>query len=318
MHPYLHVFGLSIPSFGVMMLLGILAAFALLYATRRRVPFTEDDLLTMAIYAIIGGFVGAKVLYWIVELDRIVADPHFILESLTSGFVFYGALIVGALAIWLFARRRRQPFLGYLDLVAPSFILAQGFGRIGCFLAGCCYGAPCDSPLSVVYPEGVSAPAGVPLLPTQLFEAAFCFLYTAVLVCIFFRQKRYGTTTGWYFVGYGVWRFIIEFFRSDDRGAVGALSTSQFIGIFIVLAGAALLLLVRRGKTPAHIPPQPGADAADADAGAERPVEPQPEDAAAEAAQEPAGPEPGSSAVDVDAGPERPDDAPEQDAPPCG
>ena len=139
-----------------------------------------------------------------------------------------------------------------------------------------------------------------------------------MLVCIFFRQKRYGTTTGWYFVGYGVWRFIIEFFRSDDRGAVGALSTSQFIGIFIVLAGAALLLLVRRGKTPAHIPPQPGADAADADAGAERPVEPQPEDAAAEAAQEPAGPEPGSSAVDVDAGPERPDDAPEQDAPPCG
>ena len=124
MHPYLHVFGLSIPSFGVMMLLGILAAFALLYATRRRVPFTEDDLLTMAIYAIIGGFVGAKVLYWIVELDRIVADPHFILESLTSGFVFYGALIVGALAIWLFARRRRQPFLGYLDLVAPSIILA--------------------------------------------------------------------------------------------------------------------------------------------------------------------------------------------------
>lgn len=318
MHPYLHVFGLSIPSFGVMMLLGILAAFALLYATRRRVPFTEDDLLTMAIYAIIGGFVGAKVLYWIVELDRIVADPHFILESLTSGFVFYGALIVGALAIWLFARRRRQPFLGYLDLVAPSFILAQGFGRIGCFLAGCCYGAPCDSPLSVVYPEGVSAPAGVPLLPTQLFEAAFCFLYTAVLVCIFFRQKRYGTTTGWYFVGYGVWRFIIEFFRSDDRGAVGALSTSQFIGIFIVLAGAALLLLVRRGKTPVHIPPQPGADAADADAGAERPVEPQPEDAAAEAARDDGGPEPGSSAVDVDAGPERPDDAPEQDAPPCG
>lgn len=317
MHPYLHVFGLSIPSFGVMMLLGILAAFALLYATRRRVPFTEDDLLTMAIYAIIGGFVGAKVLYWIVELDRIVADPHFILESLTSGFVFYGALIVGALAIWLFARRRRQPFLGYLDLVAPSFILAQGFGRIGCFLAGCCYGAPCDSPLSVVYPEGVSAPAGVPLLPTQLFEAAFCFLYTAVLVCIFFRQKRYGTTTGWYFVGYGVWRFIIEFFRSDDRGAVGALSTSQFIGIFIVLAGAALLL-VRRGKTPAHIPPQPGADAADTDAGPECPAEPQPKDAAAEAARDDGGPEPGSSAVDVDAGPERPDDAPEQDAPPCG
>lgn len=255
MHPYIHLFGLSIPTFGVMMLLGMVAAFVLLYFNRRQVPFSEDDLLTMAIWAIIGGFLGAKALYWIVELDRIIADPHFILESLTSGFVFYGALIVGALAVLLFSRRRKQPFLGYFDLVVPSFILAQGFGRIGCFCAGCCYGAQCDSPLSVIYPEGVAAPAGVPLLPTQLFEAAFCFVYAAVLVAIFRRQKRYGTTAGWYLVGYGVWRFIIEFFRSDDRGTVGALSTSQFIGIFIVLAGVLLLLFVRRGRTPLHVRP---------------------------------------------------------------
>ena len=255
MHPYIHLFGLSIPTFGVMMLLGMIAAFVLLYFNRRQVPFSEDDLLTMAIWAIIGGFLGAKALYWIVELDRIIADPHFILESLTSGFVFYGALIVGALAVLLFSRRRKQSFLGYFDLVAPSFILAQGFGRIGCFCAGCCYGAQCDSPFSVIYPEGVAAPAGVPLLPTQLFEAAFCLVYAAVLVAIFRRQKRYGTTAGWYLVGYGVWRFIIEFFRSDDRGAVGALSTSQFIGIFIVLAGILLLLFVRRGKTPLHVRP---------------------------------------------------------------
>lgn len=255
MHPYIHLFGFSIPTFGVMMLLGMIAAFVLLYFNRRQVPFSEDDLLTMAIWAIIGGFLGAKALYWIVELDRIIADPHFILESLTSGFVFYGALIVGALAVLLFSRRRKQSFLGYFDLVAPSFILAQGFGRIGCFCAGCCYGAQCDSPFSVIYPEGVAAPAGVPLLPTQLFEAAFCLVYAAVLVAIFRRQKRYGTTAGWYLVGYGVWRFIIEFFRSDDRGAVGALSTSQFIGIFIVLAGILLLLFVRRGKTPLHVRP---------------------------------------------------------------
>ena len=255
MLPHFHLFGLEIPTFGVMMLLGMVAAFILLYFNRRRVPFSEDDLLTMALYAIIGGFIGAKLLYWIVEFDQILADPRFLLDTLTAGFVFYGALIVGALAILLFARRRKQPFFGYMDLVAPSFILAQGFGRIGCFCAGCCYGAVCDSPLSVIYPAGSSAPAGVPLLPTQLFESAFCFAYAAVLTAIFRRQKRYGTTTGWYLVGYGVWRFIIEFFRSDDRGAVGALSTSQFIGIFIVLFGIATLVLVRQGKTPAHVPP---------------------------------------------------------------
>lgn len=255
MLPHFHLFGLEIPTFGVMMLVGMVAAFVLLYFNRRRVPFSEDDLLTMALYAIIGGFIGAKLLYWIVEFDQILANPRFLLDTLTAGFVFYGALIVGALAILVFARRRRQPFFGYVDLVAPSFILAQGFGRIGCFCAGCCYGAVCDSPLSVIYPAGSSAPAGVPLLPTQLFESAFCFVFAAVLTAIFRRQKRYGTTTGWYLVGYGVWRFIIEFFRSDDRGAVGALSTSQFIGIFIVLFGIVTLVLVLQGKTPAHVPP---------------------------------------------------------------
>ena len=101
-----------------------------------------------------------------------------------------------------------------------------------------------------MYPAGSAAPAGIPLLPTQLFESAFCFLFAAVLTVLLRKQKRYGLTTGVYLVGYGVWRFVIEFFRSDDRGAVGALSTSQFIGIFIILAGIALLLLVRAGKTP--------------------------------------------------------------------
>lgn len=250
MFPHIHIGSLDIPTFGLMMMLGMLAAFALIYANRKRIPYSEDDLVTMALYAIIGGFIGSKLLYWIVEFDRILADPHFLLETLTAGFVFYGALILGSLSVWFFTRRKKQCFFAYADLVMPAFILAQGFGRIGCFCAGCCYGAPTASALGVVYPAGSSAPAGIPLLPTQLFESAFCFLFAAVLTVLLRKQKRYGLTTGVYLVGYGVWRFVIEFFRSDDRGAVGALSTSQFIGIFIILAGIALLLLVRAGKTP--------------------------------------------------------------------
>ena len=250
MFPHIHIGSLDIPTFGLMMMLGMLAAFALIYANRKRIPYSEDDLVTMALYAIIGGFIGSKLLYWIVEFDRILADPHFLLETLTAGFVFYGALILGSLSVWFFTRRKKQCFFAYADLVMPAFILAQGFGRIGCFCAGCCYGAPTASALGVVYPAGSAAPAGIPLLPTQLFESAFCFLFAAVLTVLLRKQKRYGLTTGVYLVGYGMWRFVIEFFRSDDRGAVGALSTSQFIGIFIILAGIALLLLVRAGKTP--------------------------------------------------------------------
>ena len=250
MFPHIHIGSLDIPTFGLMMMLGMLAAFALIYANRKRIPYSEDDLVTMALYAIIGGFIGSKLLYWIVEFDRILADPHFLLETLTAGFVFYGALILGSLSVWFFTRRKKQCFFAYADLVMPAFILAQGFGRIGCFCAGCCYGAPTASALGVVYPAGSAAPAGIALLPTQLFESAFCFLFAAVLTVLLRKQKRYGLTTGVYLVGYGMWRFVIEFFRSDDRGSVGALSTSQFIGIFIILAGIALLLLVRAGKTP--------------------------------------------------------------------
>ena len=250
MFPHIHIGSLDIPTFGLMMMLGMLVAFALIYANRKRIPYTEDDLVTMALYAIIGGFIGSKLLYWIVEFDRILADPHFLLETLTAGFVFYGALILGSLSVWFFTHRKKQCFFAYADLVMPAFILAQGFGRIGCFCAGCCYGAPTASALGVVYPAGSAAPAGIPLLPTQLFESAFCFLFAALLTVLLRKQKRYGLTTGVYLVGYGMWRFVIEFFRSDDRGAVGALSTSQFIGIFIILAGIALLLLVRAGKTP--------------------------------------------------------------------
>ena len=254
MHPTFEIFGLTLPAFGIMMMLGLVSAFVLMYFLRRHIAITEDDFLSAAIWAILCGMLGSKLLYWIVELDQVIADPSFLIRTLTAGFVFYGAVFGGILGISIFCLRKKQPILQYVDLFAPAIVIGQAFGRIGCFLAGCCYGAPSDCSLAVCYPAGVgsAAPAGVPLLPTQLFESAFCFVLAFALCAIFRRQKRLGTTTGCYFILYGIWRFLIEFFRSDDRGAVGGLSTSQFIGIFIVLAGLVLLWLVKKEKTPLH------------------------------------------------------------------
>jgi len=254
MCPSIQIFSFTLPTFGLMMMTGLLAAFVLLHFQRKHIAITEDDFYSVAIMAILFGMLGSKLLYWIVEIDEIIQDPSYILRTLTVGMVFYGSLIGGIFGIWLFCFKKKQPLLQYVDLISPAMVLGQAFGRIGCFLAGCCYGMPSDSCLAVTYPAGIgsAAPAGIPLLPTQLFESAFCFLLAAVLAVIFRRQKKLGTTTGCYFILYGVWRFIIEFFRSDDRGAIGALSTSQFIGIFIILLGAGLLLLVKKGKTPAH------------------------------------------------------------------
>jgi len=260
MCPTIQIFSFELPTFGLMMMTGLLAAFALLHFQRKYIGITEDDFYSAAIMAILFGMLGSKILYWIVEIDQVIADPTYILRTLTVGMVFYGSLIGGIGGLALFCLKKKQPLLQYVDLISPAMVLGQAFGRIGCFLAGCCYGMPSDSCLAVTYPAGVgsAAPSDIALLPTQLFESAFCFVLAAVLAVIFRKQKKLGTTTGWYFILYGVWRFIIEFFRSDDRGTVGTLSTSQFIGIFIVLMGIALLLLMKKGKTPAH--PAPGTE----------------------------------------------------------
>ncbi|MEZ4627986.1 MAG: prolipoprotein diacylglyceryl transferase [Eubacteriales bacterium] len=257
MLPSFQAFGLTIPMYGVMSAVGMLAAFVLLGLTRKHTRFSEDQALSAAIWAIVAGFIGAKVLYWLVEIDQIIADPSYLIHTLREGFVFYGALIGGLAGVAIYSLIRKLPFFSLTDYFIPALVIGHAFGRIGCVFAGCCYGMECESPISIVFPAGSAAPAGVPLLPTQIMESVFLFLLCAFLVWRLAKQKPFGTVSGWYMVLYGAWRFGIEFFRSDDRGAVGVLSTSQFISIFVLLGGVALLLLVKFGvlkKTVLDLP----------------------------------------------------------------
>ncbi len=257
MLPSFTVFGLSVPMYGVMSALGMLAALILIGVTRKYTRFSEDQALSAALWAIILGFLGAKVLYWIVEIKQVIADPSYLLHTLREGFVFYGAFIGGLGGVAIYALRKKLPFFSLTDYFVPGLVLGHAFGRIGCFFAGCCYGMECETPISIVFPTGGAAPAGIPLLPTQLMESAFLFILCAILVMILRKKKPFATVTAWYMVLYGVWRFTIEFFRSDERGFVGALSTSQFISIFLILGGIALLVLVKTGllkKTVLDLP----------------------------------------------------------------
>lgn len=257
MLPSFTVFGLTLPMYGVLSATGMLAAFVLLALTRKYTRFSEDHVLSVIIWAVISGFLGAKILYWLVEWKQVVADPAFLLRTLREGFVFYGSLIGGLIGVGIFAARKKLPFFAFTDYTIPGLVLGQAFGRVGCHFAGCCYGMECETPISVVFPAGGAAPAGIPLLPTQLMEASFLALLTILLVVLLKKKKPFGTVSGWYMVLYGAWRFGIEFFRSDERGFVGALSTSQFISIFVFAGGVALLVLVACGvlkKTVLDLP----------------------------------------------------------------
>ena len=142
-----------------------------------------------------------------------------------------------------------MPFLKYFDLVMPSVALAQGFGRIGCFLAGCCYGRETDSALGIVFHNSNYTPNDVKLLPTQLISSGLDFLLCAVLILLDRKKKGDGQIAGAYLVLYSIGRFILEFYRGDlIRGNVGALTTSQFIAIFVAMAGV-VMIAVRNGRT---------------------------------------------------------------------
>lgn len=237
---------LTIHGYGLMIALGILVCIFMGTYRAKKHHLKEDAVLDIAIFSILAGFIGAKLLFVLVEFDRFLEDPMQVLG--TEGFVVYGGIIAGVLAAILYCHRKKLSFLEYFDLLTPSIAVAQGFGRIGCFLAGCCYGRETDAFWGVTFPEGSFAPAGVPLIPTQLLSSAGDFLIMAVLLIYSRHSKKTGNTGALYLLLYGIGRFLIEFLRSDDRGTVGMLSTSQFISIGIVLIAVGMFNKKQRKK----------------------------------------------------------------------
>lgn len=240
MHNELFSIGpITIYGYGLMIGIGVLVCIFMGMYRAKKYGLKEDVVLDIAIYGLLFGWAGAKVLYVIVEWKAFMQDPLSVLGS--EGFVVYGGITAGVLAAIIYCKRKGHVFIEYFDILCASIAVAQGFGRIGCFLAGCCYGRETTSPIGVVFPAGSIAPAGVKLLPTQLFSSAGDFGIMFALLWHYKRRKHVGDTGYLYMLLYGIGRFLIEFLRNDDRGDVGSLSTSQFISIFIVAAAVLLL-----------------------------------------------------------------------------
>ncbi|MEI8218711.1 MAG: prolipoprotein diacylglyceryl transferase, partial [Elusimicrobiota bacterium] len=170
--------------------------------------------------------------------------PVEIFKLWEGGLVFYGGFAAGIAAVIVFVRRTRELRLWNVgDVCAPALTLAHSFGRVGCFFAGCCYGRECQLPWAISFTNpGSLAPIYILRHPTQLYEA----VGTLALFFVLDRQRRglhaEGTTFGWYLISYSLLRFIIEFFRGDDRGgAVMGLSPSQVFSLFALTAGIVIL-----------------------------------------------------------------------------
>lgn len=231
----------TVHGYGLMIAIGVACALIIGTVRAKKKGMDTDIILSLGLIVLIFGFLGAKLLYCIVEWRQLFADPLGALSG--SGFVVYGGIIGGVIAAMVYCRKKKVRFLEYFDLVIPSVAVAQGFGRIGCLLAGCCYGCETTLPIGIVFPDSALAPSGVSLFPTQIFSSAGDFIIALILILYARKPRAAGKVGGLYLILYSVGRFAIEFFRSDARGSVGFLSTSQFIAIFMLIGGVLLFCM---------------------------------------------------------------------------
>ncbi len=236
----------TVHGYGVMIAIGILAAFFVGERQAKKYGLNPEMVDDLVFVCLISGFLGAKILYCLTNFSSFIANPVGMLFTM-DGWVVYGGIIGGILGAYAWCRHKKESFTAYANMLFPCVALAQGFGRIGCFFAGCCYGKETTSSLGITFSNSSFAPNNVTLIPTQLIMSLGDFLLFAILFQAYKNEKYRNDVTGLYLMLYSAGRFIIEFMRGDTvRGFVGVLSTSQFIGIFTFALGLVMIILNHR------------------------------------------------------------------------
>ena len=256
MYPILIEFGFfKIFTYGLLVATGFLVAILLASSRAEKEGLDSQKVLDLCFYVMVSALLGARLLYVIVEHRYFLDSPLEIFKFWKGGLVFYGGLILGVLISLWYLKRNQMPMWKTADLLAPSIALGQLIGRWGCFFAGCCYGKKTDVAWGITFTDPRSlAPLEISLHPTQVYlslNAVFIFIFLMWLS----KRKVFDGQILWsYGILYSVGRFLIEYFRGDDRGfpVEQVLSTSQFVGVFIFSFSAFMLLMLYRNSLRSH------------------------------------------------------------------
>ncbi len=261
MHPVLFKIplfgGLTIYSYGVMIAAAFLVGLSWVMRESARQGEDPSKAMDLVFYIILSAIVGSRILHvFVSDWDRFLDQPLIFFKIWEGGLVFYGGFIAAvAVSIW-YVRRHRMPFLKIADIFAPGIAIGHAVGRVGCMLAGCCYGsvAPLGAWYAITFPPGprTFAPVGIPLYPTQWMESLGELSIFFILLVVRKFKRFDGQIIAVYLMLYALLRFFDEYFRGDpERGfLVPWLSTSQFISLIAFPAGVLLyVLLMRRAKS---------------------------------------------------------------------
>jgi phosphatidylglycerol:prolipoprotein diacylglycerol transferase len=250
----------TLHTYGLLLAVAFLAGLFVASRQAKRAGLDSNRVTDMAVWVLIAGLVGAKLMLVVVDWGHYSTSPRELWSLFQSGGVFYGGLIGGMLMAWWYARRYALSGWPTADVLAPGVVLGQAFGRLGCFFAGCCYGKPASVPWAVTFTSSyanrhVGTPVDIALHPSQLYESLACFLIFFFLLWLAPRKRFAGQVVLAYALLYSLARFGLEFFRGDpERGGAFGLSTSQIVAIVLVLGATWLYKHLRRPSVTAPAP----------------------------------------------------------------
>ena len=257
MLPYLFtIFGFHLPTYGLLVAIAYLSALALSAKLARRAKLDSETILNLGIYCAMAGILGAKLLMILVDLPDYIRDPRmlFSLSTLQAAGIFYGGLLLALITAFFYIRSQHLPMLATADVLAPGIALGHSIGRLGCFAAGCCWGAPSTLPWAVTFhrPEAhdlVGVPLGISLHPTQLYESLAELIVFAVLYRRIARPHQPGAIIGLYLVLYSLVRFFCDFLRDPQQPNPfnGPFNNAQWISLGLILLVGVCWLRLRRG-----------------------------------------------------------------------
>ncbi len=239
------VFGF-VKSWGLLLALSFVVGIWLSIRRGRRRGIEPDTVLDICFAVMVSSLIGVRLAYVLTHLSQY--DPWYrIFFIWDGGLTLYGGVILAIAAVWWAARRRGIPFLRIADVLAPGVMLGIGITRIGCFLAGCCFGKPTDLPWGVHFPPTCRAGTefgAQALHPAQLYSSAVAFGVFGLLIWLEKKPARPGTTFGRFLLFYGLTRFLLEFTRYIEPTQVIALglSNNQWISLALVAAGFVVMI----------------------------------------------------------------------------
>ena len=251
MYPNLLSIGpLTIHSYGLFVALGFAVAFLVILKMGKAQGIKSQQVMDIGFIVILMAIIGSRLAYVVMNFSHYSAHPLDIFKIWEGGLVFSGGLVGVVLVMIWYLRRHRLAFWPMGDLCAPGIAIGQAIGRLGCFMAGCCYGKPTDLPWAVTFTHPQSlAPLNTPLHPTQLYSAFSGFIIFAVLMFLNAKKQFQGQVFIWFLILHSTARLFMERFRSDERGLIAGteMSMTQLLTL-LVLLGAVVALFILKSK----------------------------------------------------------------------